>query len=89
MVADQDFTAVSGVSLEATDVLDNVPASQIDFDLRLGPPWYDGIEFSIPCSATVTFNLTTPAGAAVHLGASRTVIPVPFNLTDYGSCGGS
>jgi hypothetical protein len=86
--ASQDFTNVTPVSVESNDVLDNTPASTLDFEFGVAPPWFDGVDFSIPCSATVSFNLTGPAGTDVHVGPSRTVVPVPFNLTDFGSCGG-
>lgn len=88
LAADQDFADVTPISLESTDNLTNSPLSRIDFDLRVAPPWFDGIDFTIPCSAMVSFDLIGPVGVDVHLGPSRTVVPVPFNLTDYGSCAG-
>ncbi len=87
MSADQDFTNVSPVSVESSDTLDNTPASTLDFLLRVAPPWFDGVDFTIPCSATVNFDVTGPAGTQVYVGASRSVVAVPFNLTDYAGCG--
>lgn len=83
--ADHDFSSVDPVSMESSDSLDNTPASIIDFVLRVAPPWYDGVDFSVPCSATVNFDAS---GGQVHVGASRSVVAVPFNLTDYAGCDG-
>jgi len=87
MTADQAFADVVGISLETSDSLENDPATRIGFVLNVSPPWSDGIDFSIPCSAAVNFDVSSPAGANVLIGPDRTPVQVPFNLTDYGSCG--
>jgi hypothetical protein len=86
IVADQAFTDVVPQSLESNDVLNNSPESDIGFDLRISSPWDDGFGFTIPCSASVTFNASGTAGTNVLVGSGRLPVAVPFNLTDYGGC---
>jgi len=84
LTASQNFSNVTGVSVESSDTLNNSPASTIDFTLRVAPPWDDGVDFSVPCSASVDFDANQP----VYVGASRTAVATPFNLTSYAGCGG-
>jgi subtilisin family serine protease len=86
LLADQDFTGVTTESLESNDVADNTPKSRIVFDLRMSSPWYDGIHFTIPCSATVLFDASGTGGTNILVGPGRTPVTAPFNLTDYGGC---
>lgn len=84
--ADQAFSNVVPVGLEGNDALTHSPPSQIDYDMRVSPPWSDGFDFSLSCSAASAFDLTSPAGATVHVGQSRTVVGVPFDLGQTAAC---
>ncbi len=86
ITADQDFSSVTGVSIEANDVLDNSTASEVRFDMRVAPPNFDGFDFSLPCSAAAQFNLSAPAGVPIYVGKSRTTVPVPFDLSQTAVC---
>ena len=85
LTADTAFQNVQGESLESTDVLSNTPSTVIDYDLRVVPPWFDGFDFDVPCSASVPFDLVT-AATNIYVGPNRTQVAAPFALTNYGGC---
>ena len=86
LLADRNFTGLSADSLESNDVLSNNPLSRIDFDLRISSPWHDGFGFTISCDAAVSMDASGSAGTTFLVGAGRSAVSPPFNLTDYAGC---
>ncbi|MCP4928659.1 MAG: CRTAC1 family protein [Gammaproteobacteria bacterium] len=84
--ASEPFQDLSPDSLESADIFSNSPSNRIDFTLRLANPWYDGFEFTMPCSATISFSLNAPTGASVFVGAGQVPAPSAFNLSDLPMC---
>jgi hypothetical protein len=84
--SDQNFTSVTGFSIEANDTLNVSDPARIVYSLGVGGSAEDGYDFSFPAGAAVCFNRTDPTSLPVYLGASRTVMSVPFDLETLGAC---
>jgi hypothetical protein len=66
--------SVTAVGLEGNDTLDKSNLSRIVFDLKVGGPWQDGIDFEFPESAEVRLESdgAAPIDAnRVRIGAAR------------------
>ena len=81
------FASASGHSVESNDVV-NIGPTSITWDLRVGTQYDDGLDFQLPAGTATCFNVSLPAGKNVLVGATRTPVAAPFNLDDFGSCGG-
>jgi len=82
----QNFTSVTGYSIETNDTLNVSDPSNVVYALSVSGSGEDGFDFAFPASATVCFNATAPAGVPVYLGADRTLMTGPFNLGTIGPC---
>ena len=74
IVASAPFSGVTGVALEANDLLDVSDPTQILFDLSVGTQWTDGIDFAIPKGIEITLHLndnTATAAELVNIGGER------------------
>ena len=80
--SDQNFTSVTGFSIEANDTLNVSDPSRIVYSLGVGGTSEDGYDFKFPAGAAVCFNRTAPTSLPVYLGLSRTQMSVPFDLDD-------
>jgi len=84
--SDQNFTSVTGFSIEANDTLDTSNPSKITYSLGVGTTSEDGFDFKFPAGANVCFNLTAPTNLPVYLGLDRVQMTVPFDLATLGAC---
>jgi hypothetical protein len=82
----QNFTSVTGYSIETNDTLNVSDPSNVVYALSVSGSGEDGFDFAFPASATVCFNATAPAGVPIYLGADRTPMLGPFNLGTLGAC---
>ncbi len=82
MTTDQSFSYVTPYLLESDDILDNSDPSAIHFDIGMFNGWDDGIDFAFPEGAEICFDLSVPEEATILIGAARTPVSVPFNLTN-------
>jgi hypothetical protein len=86
LTADTAFSSVAGVSLESSDELSTSgDLKTIDYTLKLAPPWWDGIDFSVPDGATVCYGLDIPV-STVLVGVSRIPAEAPFDLLTLDPC---
>lgn len=58
----------------------------IDFTLKIWGNAEDGLGFTFPAGSGSCLDLTTPAGAAVTVGASNTVVFPPFDIETLEAC---
>ena len=86
ITADRPFAFVQPFSLESTDFIDLSDPKSILFQLIATQAWQDGVDFSFPADANVCVDLQLPDDARVLVGAARTPVAGPFNLTDFGPC---
>ena len=84
--SDQNFTSVTGFSVEANDTLNVSDPSKIVYSLGVSNTSEDGFDFKFPAGAKVCFNPTAPTNLPVYLGLSRTQMSVPFDLDTLGAC---
>lgn len=85
--SNQPLSAVTGISLESTDALDNsTDPSAIDFDLRVGGNGTDAVNFFIVPGVGTCFRLDAPAVADVFYGVSAMPVGTEFDLETGGSC---
>ena len=84
--SDQNFTSVTGFSIEANDTLNVSDPRKVVYSLGVGTTSEDGYDFKVPAGASVCFNRTAPTNLPVYLGLSRTQMTVPFNLETLGAC---
>ena len=82
----QPFTNVTGVSVEANDIVDTSNPLVITYKLGVGGAGDDGFNFSFPEAANVCFDSTQPAGVVVRVGGVGTVVQEPFDLRTLGPC---
>ena len=80
------FTNVTGISVEANDIVDTSNPSVITYKLGVGGAGDDGFNFSFPEAADVCFDSTMPAGVIVKVGGIGTVVQEPFDLRTLGPC---
>lgn len=80
------FDAVTPFDFEPSDVL-NVGATAFDFDLSMGGPYQDGVDFSYPAGSAVCIDMTQMPGMDVLVGPGRTPVTPPFNPETLGPCG--
>jgi hypothetical protein len=74
IVASAPYSGVTGVALEASDLLDVSDPTQILFDLRVWNQWTDGIDFAFPKGTEITLQLndnTATAAELVDIGGER------------------
>lgn len=84
------FGSLAGNSLEANDQLALADGDlQIDFQLNVTSPWYDGLAFVAPSSATLCFGAGLPAGTQVNIGPDATPVNAPFDIATLQPCGSS
>lgn len=78
----------TGFSLEGNDTLDSVPGDGfVDFSLFVGGAGQDGLDVSLPSTATSCFDATVlPAGVQVFVGEGKLVQSGRFNLEDLAVC---
>jgi hypothetical protein len=88
VLADQNFASVAGFSIEAADALDaQSDPKQIAYRLTGGPGTQDGFDFGVPAGANTCFTVDLPASVPVYVGAARTQIAAPFDLSTLSRCG--
>ncbi len=89
IIADEPLSPVTGFSLESSDTLDTANPNEIQFSLKVKNAGQDGFTFGFSSSASVTLDLTGPAGIPVLVGPDRDPVNVPFpiNVPDAGACG--
>ena len=82
ITSDQPATSVADIGIETNDIVDTTTANQISFDLNMVGGWSDGIDFSFPDGATISFELTTPGvdpESYIKIGGNKwpvTTLPV-------------
>lgn len=86
LTSNRPFNYVRPASIEPTDTLNTTSPSVVGFDLTMVQAWYDGFNFAAPSDATMCLGLTLPAGSRVLVGAARTPVIAPFNLTNFAPC---
>ena len=82
----QPLPYVVPVELEPDDLFDTRDPAAIVFRLAMMNGWQDGFDFATAPNAQTCLNIDLPAGASVQIGATRTPVAPPFNLTDFGPC---
>jgi len=84
----QPFASIIPYSVEVSDIFDTSDPALLDYQLQLVPPYEDGYELTGAPGANICFDLETPAGIDVFIGADRASAPVmPLELTSLGPCG--
>ena len=86
ITANRNYSYVRPDQLEPTDVLNTSNPSAIGFDMKVANGWDDGFTFWIPIAATQCFGLAEPSNPRVLVGANRTAVTPPFNLTTLNTC---
>ncbi|WP_176371576.1 PKD domain-containing protein [Desulfosediminicola flagellatus] len=85
IVSNMEFSRVTPVNLEASDILDTSNSQVITFDMTMSRPYFDGIDFEFPAGATVYFDVQTNSGVAadlVFIGGNRCpVAQLPYQLS--------
>jgi hypothetical protein len=80
------FTNVTGVSVEANDIVDTSNPLVITYKLGVGGAGEDGFNFSFPEAANVCFDSTQPTGVVVRVGGVGNIVQEPFDLRTLGPC---
>ncbi|MCF7989748.1 MAG: FG-GAP-like repeat-containing protein [Thiohalocapsa sp.] len=80
------FSNVSGFSLEGSDVVDTSTPGTLDFSLRVVNAGLDGVDFSLPSSASGCVALSAPPGASLLIGRAAHPVSAPFDLQTLGVC---
>lgn len=78
---------VSGSSLENGDILDTSNPQLVSFRMKTVSPWYDGFTFSVDAADSTCFDIASPAGAPLFIGAYKTAVEYPLELNTLASCG--
>jgi hypothetical protein len=87
VTSSQMMLSVTPDGLEGSDVLDvSADSRDIDFVLKVSPPWEDGFSFSVSGSASTCVSLTSPGGATILYGPDRTPVSSPFDLATGAAC---
>jgi hypothetical protein len=87
LVSSAAFTNVVPVSVEGGDTLDSTTDPAI-IAFQLGMINYeDGFDFEVSAAASACFQVDSPAGPAVYVGANRDSVTLPFDLNTLGPCG--
>ena len=83
----QGFSAVTGFSLEGSDVLDyTTNPTRIDFLLKVWNKGEDGFQFAPVTEAGTCIELHTPPGMPVLVGPAKQQISGAFDLSTLGAC---
>lgn len=86
--ASEALTSATPVSFESNDSLSLGSGNlSLDFTVNVTTPWYDGLTFSAPSSASLCFGANMPAGTEVKVGPNAVPVATPFDLTTFESCG--
>lgn len=80
---------VQGISLESNDLLDANNPQLVSFQMKMVAPWYDAFEFTAAPGANTCLDIESPAGTQVFIGAYKTPVSQPFELSTLSSCGGT
>ncbi len=81
------FSALTPLSIETNDVLDNSTPEIIDFELHAYAGSYDEFSFLPPEEVPVCLNVTSPEDYdTLYLGSARVPISNPFDLHTLGPC---
>ncbi|WP_176371577.1 PKD domain-containing protein [Desulfosediminicola flagellatus] len=67
IVSDMEFSSVTPVSLEASDILNTSNSQMITFEMAMSQPYFDGLDFEFPAGATVYFDVQSNSGNAIDL----------------------
>lgn len=74
-------------SLEPNDRLDLAQGDlRLEYQLNVSSPWFDGLSFSAPETASLCFGADLPPGTQVHVGPDAIPVSAPFDLTTFASC---
>ena len=85
VTAPEPLVAVTGFSIEASDVLDfTTDPAKIDYALQVTGASVDGFDFTV--ADTACFSFDAPAALPVLLGVLRVEMPKSFNLTTFAEC---
>ena len=74
ITASAPYSGVTGVDLEASDLLDISDPRKILFDFSVWSQWIDGIDFAFPTGAEITLELNDDGATAaelVNIGGER------------------
>jgi len=82
------INGVSGTSFENDDILDTSNPQQVSFRMKTVFPWYDAFAFSVDATDSTCFDIASPAGAPLFVGAYKTAVEYPLELSTLSSCGG-
>jgi hypothetical protein len=87
ILANRAFTSVTGVSIEANDLLDfTTNSTRITYSLKVTGTGTDGIDFTYPAAAGTCFRLSAPVGLPIYVGRLRAPVEAPFDLNTMGAC---
>ena len=86
MTSSQNFTSMTGYSIEGHDTFDTSNPSVLNFNMRIWGTSEDGADFTFPADANVCLDLSLPGGSSVTVGSGNTIVPVPFDLRTLGAC---
>ena len=99
LTSDQAFPSVIGFSLEPGDPLEQFPEpdfvnksdpKDIKFRFRVWSDAQDGMDFSMPASASACLKISVPANMSVFVGRTKAQVNPPFLLgvqINGNSCG--
>lgn len=79
------FSKANPVSIESHDTLDK-SNSYIDFVLRVWGGGEDGINFTVPNSASTCFEASSTASNKIYLGPDKVQMSSSFDLNTLGAC---
>lgn len=88
VVSSSPFTAVTGFSIEGSDVFNTTDPQVIDYALRVSGSGSDGADFTPAAGSSTCFDITAPTGTSALLGVNKTPVAVPFDLQTLGACSG-
>lgn len=87
LVSDRPYANVTPFSIETADVLDSATdPNRIRYRLKMSGSGQDGFNFTPAAQANMCFELGSPAGVTVFVGAARVARTPPFSLVTLGPC---
>lgn len=83
--SDVPFTSVTGFSIESVDTLNTSTPGVVSYTLKTSSTYHDGFAVKLAEGAHGCFMPTSPS-VPVYVGAAKTLISVPVDLSTMGAC---
>ena len=83
----QTLSNILPISIESSDTLTQTNQS-IDMSLNLGPPWVDGVKFTVQNQASTCVSTTNP-DVPIFIGPDRVAMPNGVDLNTLAACNSS